>query len=241
MKDNKLFIIPARKGSKGLPGKNIKLLGAKPLIAYTIEFAKSLARKDDVICISTDDQEVIKIANDLGIEAPFLRPDELASDTANTFQVLKHAISFYKNEGVEFKTLVLLQPTSPFREVEDFSRMEEIYLAQNPDMVVSVKISKDSPYFNLFEEDSNGNLNKFFQTADINCTNRQECPPVYSYNGSIYLVNNYSFLIRGDFNFDRKIKYVMPDSRSIDIDTPADWALSEFYLNHKNENSKNNS
>jgi CMP-N,N'-diacetyllegionaminic acid synthase len=241
VKHNKIFIIPARKGSKCLPGKNVKVLGDKPLIAYSIEFAKLVCAQDDTICVTTDDKEVIKIANELGIATPFLRPDDLSTDSANTYQVIRHAIEFYKSIGKTFDTIVLLQPTSPFRLMTDFVEMEKIYFSKNPDMVVSVKLSKESPYFTLFEEDANGFLNKFIDDKLSNYRQRQDCPPVYTYNGSIYMVNCKSFIEKGTFDFDHKLKYVMPDSRSIDIDTQADWVLTEFYLNVSNENSTGNS
>lgn len=241
MKSNKIFIIPARKGSKGLPGKNVKILGGKPLIAYSIGFAKLVCTEDDTICVSTNDEEVIKIANKLGVSTPFLRPEDLSSDSANTYQVIIHAIEFYKSIGKIFDTIVLLQPTSPFRLMTDFVVMEKLYFTTNPDMVVSVKISKESPYFTLFQEDTNGLLNKFIDDKSSNYLQRQHCPPVYAYNGSIYMVNCKSFMEKGNFDFEHKVKYIMPDNRSIDIDTPADWVLAEFYLNANNENSKNNS
>lgn len=241
MKNNKIFIIPARKGSKGLPGKNVRVLGGKPLISYSIEFAKLVSTKDDTICVSTNDEEVIKIANELGVSTPFLRPDELSTDSANTYQVIIHAIEFYKSIGKIFDTIVLLQPTSPFRLMTDFAEMEKLYFSKNPDMVVSVKLSKESPYFTLFQEDTNGLLNKFIDDKSSNYKQRQDCPPVYTYNGSIYVVNCKSFMEKGNFDFEHKLKYVMPDNRSIDIDTPVDWVLTEFYLNGSNENSTNNS
>lgn len=241
MKDKKIFIIPARKGSKGLPGKNVKILGNKPLISYSIEFAKLVCTEDDTICVTTDDKEVIKIANELGVSTPFLRPDDLSSDSANTYQVINHAIEFYNSLGKTFDTIVLLQPTSPFRLMIDFVEIEKLYFSKKPDMVVSVKISKESPYFTLFKEDTNGLLNKFIDDKLSNYRQRQDCPPVYTYNGSIYMVNCKSFLERGNFDFEHKLKYVMPDSRSIDIDNQADWVLTEYYLKVNNENSTSNS
>jgi len=241
VKHNRIFIIPARKGTKGLPGKNVKVLGNKPLISYSIEFAKFVCTEDDTVCVTTDDEEVIKIANELGVSTPFLRPDHLSSDSANSYQVIYHAIEFYKSLKITFETIVLLQPTSPFRLMTDFVEMEKLYFSKNPDMVVSVKISKESPYFTLFEEDINGLLNNFIDDKSSNYRQRQNCPPVYTYNGSIYIVNCKSFLEKGNFDFEHKLKYVMPDSRSIDIDTHADWVLAEFYLNVNNENSKSNS
>src|SRR3989338_10314167 len=112
-----LFVIPARGGSKGLPGKNIRPLCGKPLINYSVEVARQLVL-DRQICVSTDSREVIEVVNKIGLEIPFIRPKELATDTASTISVLKHANSFYKEGGQIFKKVVLLQVTSPLRSEE---------------------------------------------------------------------------------------------------------------------------
>ena len=109
-----LIVIPARGGSKGVPRKNIKVLGDKPLIQYTIDAAKGVF-DDEFICVSTDDFEIKSVVEQLGLKVPFLRPNELASDTAGTYEVLLHAISYYESKGYFPDTLILLQPTSPFR------------------------------------------------------------------------------------------------------------------------------
>lgn len=226
----KLIIIPARAGSKGVPKKNIKLLGGKPLILRSIEFAKAIAKVEDVICVSTDDLNVLKIAKENGILQPFIRPSELSTDSASIFDAILHAINFYKKKGIQFDIIALLQPTSPFRDPSDYLEMEKTYLKNLPDMVVSVKMIKDSPYFNLFQEGGNGFLTKFFNSLS---SNRQDHPPVYGYNGSIYLFNCNSFLNIGSFSFDKIIKFLMSETKSIDIDTPLDWAFSEFILENK--------
>jgi CMP-N,N'-diacetyllegionaminic acid synthase len=231
-----LFIIPARKGSKGLPNKNIKSLGGKPLISYSIDFALQNATKNDVVCISTNDLNVIEIVRtDFSLEVPFIRPESLSNDTASTFDVIIHALNYYKENGLTFEKILLLQPTSPYRIKEDFEKINDIYKKQSPDMVVSVKKSKESPYFTLFEEDKMGKLKKIMSNSTY--LNRQECPPVYVYNGSMYLVNVSKFLQKRNFNFENIIKYEMPESRSVDIDTQTDWILAEHYQNIYNENS----
>ena len=223
-----LFFIPARAGSKGLPKKNIKLLGNKELISYTIEFALENCSKNDIICISTDDNKIIDLAKvKYGIDIPFIRPAELANDTASTFDVIKHALEYYLKIGIEFDNLLLLQPTSPFRTEHDLRNIYDLYTKSLADMVVSVKKTKENPYFNLFKETDNGYLEKIIPNKKY--FNRQECPPVYTYNGSIYLVNTQKFLELGNFNFKNIIKYEMPESRSVDIDTEADWVLAEYY------------
>ena len=116
-----------------------------------------------------------------------------------------------------------------------FEKINEIYNSTEADMVVSVKKSKESPYFTLFEENKNGFLNKVIENSLF--TNRQDCPPVYTYNGSMYLVNAKKFIEKKNFNFQKIVKYEMPESRSIDIDTQIDWVLAEYYQNSYNENN----
>ncbi|MGO4821863.1 MULTISPECIES: acylneuraminate cytidylyltransferase family protein [unclassified Flavobacterium] len=224
-----LYLIPARAGSKGLPGKNTKLLGAKPLVQYSIEFALQNLREGDELCITTDDEDVITIANKMEVSIPFRRPEEFATDTASSYDVIKHALEFYEKLGICFDVILLLQPTSPFRTQEDFNQLIESY-DKDTDMVVSVKNSKENPYFTLFEENSDGYLKK---SKESNFQRRQDCPPVYAYNGSMYLINTKSFKTSSLGEFKKIKKIIMPDERSIDIDTFADWNLAEFYLKNK--------
>ncbi|KAB2814322.1 acylneuraminate cytidylyltransferase family protein [Phaeocystidibacter luteus] len=236
MSTRKLFLIPARAGSKGLPGKNTKVLGTKPLIQYSIEFAQTCSEEGDVLCVSSNDEEVLKVCENLGVTPPFVRPEELATDTSSSMDVISHAINFYKERDVHFSEIVLLQPTSPFRLESDFRTMVELYKKSNCDMVVSVKEVKENPYFNLFKQDSEGYL-KGFVDAENRVTRRQDAPSVYAYNGSIYLFNCNAFEALNGLGFEKIVKYVMPDSRSVDIDTLIDWNIAEFYLKQSNENN----
>lgn len=220
-----LYLIPARSGSKGLPGKNTKILGDKPLISYSIDFALQNLKKGDELCISTDDENVIDIAIKKGINIPFKRPLELATDTSTTYDVLIHALNHYVKLGKRFDALLLLQPTSPFRTENDLKSMLSLY-DNNLDMVVSVKIAKENPYFTLFEE-NNGYIVK---SKNKNFDRRQDCPEIYAFNGSIYLININSLMNSKINEFTKIRKFVMPEERSIDIDSLADWALAEFYL-----------
>lgn len=228
---SKLIIIPARGGSKGLPGKNVKILGGKPLIAYSIDFAKQIMSRHDTICVSTDDLQTISVAEEHGVEVPFVRPPELATDTATTYDVLLHALDFYANEKVFFTDLLLLQPTSPLRKISDYISIEQQYNL-GCDMAVTVKESKDNPYFNLFEEDENGLLHK---SKPGNYTRRQDAPIVYAYNGSMYLIKVSSLRKSGFQDFANIRKSIMPPQRSVDIDTQADWILTEFFLNNSTD------
>lgn len=226
-----LYLIPARKGSKGLPGKNTKLLGDKPLIEYSIDFALNNVKNDDTLCISTNDEAVIAIAESKGITIPFIRPEELANDSASSHDVIIHAINQYEKLNQTFDAVLLLQPTSPFRIQDDFTNLIKEY-SVDTDMVVSVKLAKENPYFTLFEENSEGFLNK---SKIGNYERRQDCPEVYAFNGSMYLINIASIKKARISELKNIKKIIMPEERSVDIDTLADWTLAEFYL--KNENS----
>lgn len=231
MKDA-LFLIPARKGSKGLPGKNIRKLNNKPLVQYSIELAQVLA-SDDNICISTDDEQVISIAESLGVSVPFVRPSALASDSASSYQVIEHALGHYRKIGVTYEYVILLQPTSPFRKVEHVQEAFGLMTA-DVDMVVSVKPSKANPYFNLFEEDHQGFLSL---SKEGDFTRRQDAPTTYEYNGSIYIIRTESLLREGTLKLPRIKKYVMEDQYSVDIDTSLDWSIAEFIANADKVNS----
>jgi CMP-N,N'-diacetyllegionaminic acid synthase len=225
---NTLFLIPARGGSKGVPGKNIRKLANKPLINYSIEFARKYT-DDSNICVSSDDPGIIDIANQVGLQVPFQRPDALATDNAGTWEVIVHALDFYQNKGVNFDCVVLLQPTSPFRKEQ---YLKEALLLYSPelDMVVSVRESEANPYFNLFEENAQGLLYKCKETKD-RIVRRQDAPRVYQYNGSIYVINVGSIKKYSSFAEFTKIKKVVMDSLySIDIDTESDFEYCEFLL-----------
>jgi len=221
-----LYLITARGGSKGLPGKNIKMLDGKPLFMYSVEFAQGTMKNGDELCISTNDNELIDLAKKYQVEIPFKRPEELASDTATSHDVITHAIEFYENKGKMFDAVLLLQPTSPFRNKEDFKRITTAFVG-DCEMAVSVKLSKENPYFTLFEEDSNGYLSK---SKNGTFTRRQDCPAVYAYNGSMYLIKIKSFKSSTIGNFTKIKKVIMPEERSVDIDTMADWVMAEYYL-----------
>lgn len=222
---NPLIVIPARGGSKGVPGKNIKMLGQKPLIQYSIEAAKAIF-PDELICVSTDDQTIKSTVESLGLSVPFLRPADLATDTAGTYEVLIHAIDFYEAKGYQPDVLILLQPTSPFRTTKDLQSALELF---NPDvdMVVSVKETKANPYYILFEEDAQGYLKK---TKEAHFTRRQDCPKVWELNGAIYIINVATLKAKPIAEFEKVIKYEMNEITSHDIDTIFDWKMAELLL-----------
>jgi CMP-N,N'-diacetyllegionaminic acid synthase len=223
-----LYLIPARAGSKGLPGKNSKLLLGKPLIAYSIELALKVLEKGDEICISTNDIDIVPIAKKYQLELPFIRPENLSSDTAGSREVIIHALKHYRSTQKEFDAVLLLQPTSPIRSVDDINAVKHLFINNKPDMVVSVRESKDNPYFNLFELDESGFL---IASKSPSCLRRQDCPPVYAYNGSLYLISTSTIEQQNFMDFKQILKYEMPEEKSVDIDTMKDWLLAEYYLN----------
>ena len=220
-----LVIIPARGGSKGIPHKNIKPLAGKPLIYYTIDVARAVANDSD-ICVSTDDEEIIRCVDDYGLKVPFVRPAELATDTAGTYEVLLHAVDFYEKQGRKYENVLLLQNTSPFRTAEDVKRAMELY-REDIDMVVSVK-EIVSPYYNSFEEDENGFLRQI--SNGIKYVRRQDAPKTYEYNGAVYLINIESLKRESLGEFKHCVKYVMDDTHSVDLDTMLDWKYAEFII-----------
>lgn len=221
-----LAVIPARGGSKGIAGKNIKLLGGKPLISYTIIYAKSLFSDTD-ICLSTDSEEIIGMASKEGLEVPFVRPASLADDAAGSYEVIVHALDFYDQKGISYDAVALFQPTSPFRLKSHFKEALNEFDPEI-DLVVSVTKTKSNPYYLLMEENKNGFLEK---SKKGNFTRRQEIPEVYEINGSIYICNVESLRKYASFNdFSRIRKYVMDDIYSVDIDTMIDWNYAEFLI-----------
>ena len=224
-----LYLIPARGGSKGLLKKNIKLLNDKPLLHYSIDFARKFTT-DDNICLSTDDNEIIDCAKEINLEVKFIRPKHLASDTANTNDVINHAIKYYESKGIIYDLLILLQPTTPFRKKEHLVEMIDSW-KNNLELLVSVKEPHDSPYFNLFEENDIGELVKVKNSA---ISRRQDAPKVYAYNGSIYIFNIKSLESKRISEFKRIKKYLMTNQiYSVDIDTNFDWLLAETIINNK--------
>lgn len=232
-----LVVIPARGGSKGLPNKNILILEGKPLIHYSIDIARFFFA-DENIFVSTDSEIIKNVAEQTGLSIPFLRPNYLATDNAGSYEVLLHAVEQFKKVGKSFQKILLMQPTSPFRIKKHFEEIFKLY-DDEMDMVVSVGISNHNPYFSLFEENQNGYLVK---SKEKNFERRQDCPPVYFYNGSLYLINNKVLQQKLLPQFDRVKKYVMEEKYCLDIDTPLDWLICETLLTKGfiNEDNQNN-
>ena len=218
-----LVIIPAREGSKGVPGKNIKLLNGKPLIHYTIEVAQKIFDNKNIY-VSTDSLKIKSISEKTGLKVPFLRPKHLSTDTANMRDVILNALEhFVKKNKKEPDVIILLQPTSPFRKVNHIVEALKLY-NNSLDMVVSVKETSANPYYVLYEENKDNFLRK---SKESNFTRRQDCPKVWEYNGSIYIINVNSIKSYPIGKFKKAIKYQMDESSSHDIDSKFDWFIAE--------------
>lgn len=224
---NYLYIIPARGGSKGIPRKNIKSLNGKPLIYYSIDVARALA-KDEDICVSTEDDEIIQVIEKYGLPIPFKRPQALASDEAGTYEVLIHAINYYESIGRKYDAIVLLQPTSPLRTATEVQEAI-ILFNKNLDMVVSVRESHAAAV--ISHENESGYLEI---TLSKNSTRRQDLKKYYEYNGAIYIINVATLKEKHMREFKKIKKYIMPFEHSVDIDTEMDWLLTEMLLTHNN-------
>ena len=221
-----LAIIPARGGSKGLPGKNIKDLCGKPLIAYSIDVARAFT-DDENICVSTDSEEIKQVVEKYGLKVPFLRPDYLATDTATSNDVLVHAVNFFKEQGREYKKLCLLQPTSPLRAVEDIEGAIALY-TDDIDMVVSV-MKSHAPAV-LCNDDENGFVQLVYNKK---AAGRQQLPDMYEFNGAVYVINVQSLMEKGMGAFTKRVKYVMSKEHSVDIDDIYDFYQVESILKNR--------
>lgn len=220
-----LGIIPARGGSKGLPGKNIRTLNGKPLIAYTIEEAKK-SKYIDRIIISTEDSEIARIGKDYGAELPFERPDYLAQDTSTTNEVILHALNYLKEkENYVPYYICLLQCTSPLRSASDIDGTIEKLIETGRDASVSVSEAGVNPYWtNVF----NGDKLEYFLEEGKKILKRQDLPKIFQINGSVYVVKTSIFLKEKTLEPENITGFVMNTENSIDIDSIIDFKLAEL-------------
>ena len=220
-----LAVIPARGGSKGVPGKNIRKVGGKPLIAWSIDAARS-SRFVDRVILSSDDAGIIRVASAQGCEAPFVREARLAQDDTPTIDVVLDALE--RCPGYDWA--LLLQPTSPLRTAADIDRAVERCLLHDAPACVSVCQVQESPYW-MFTLHADDRLQPLL--PDVQPTRRQDLPPVYTLNGAIYLARadwlrqNRKFISQGT------VAYEMPVERSIDLDTESDFHQLQTILENQ--------
>ncbi len=221
-----LAIIPARGGSKGVPGKNIKLLGEKPLIAYTIKAAQNAALLSETI-LSSDNDEIIQVAKDYGLKVPFKRPAQLAIDESPTILTVTHALDYFLSKGIEFDAVCLLQVTNPFRTSEFIDKAIEKFINSKADSLISVlKVPHElNPHW-VFEENDDGNLVISTGESEI-ISRRQELPAAYYRDGSLYITKT-KVLLNQKSLYGKSITYMEADvTRHVNIDTMEDWERAE--------------
>lgn len=225
-----LAIITARSGSKGLKDKNIKLLNGKPLIAYTIEAAQQSNLFDEIM-VSTDSKEYAEIAQKLGAKVPFLRSEELASDKAASWDVVKEVLKNYEDKGIFFDTVTLLQPTSPLRTSEDIIKGHKILNEKSANAVIAVCEMEHSPLWaNKLPED---NSMKDFIRPEVKNIPRQSIPIYYRINGALYIVRVEHLLNDEDIYGENSYALVMDKKHSVDIDDEFDFKIAEMFVNQK--------
>lgn len=223
-----LAIIPARGGSKGIPNKNIALVGGQPLIHWTIAAARAAASIQRVV-VTTDSPLIAEIARQCGAETPFLRPPELAQDETPGLDPILHAVRWLaEHEGYKPPWVMCLQPTSPLRSAEDIEAAVELAQRKQADAVVSVAPLGHHPCW-IKRVDEEGRLREFI-SSDQPSARRQDAPPAYVLNGAIYLARRDVLLERETWYTERTYAYVMPPERSLDVDTPWDLYLADLIL-----------
>ena len=224
-----LALIPARGGSKGIPGKNIRLLADKPLIAHTIQAALAVPALERVV-VSSDDPAIAEIAKQWGAEVPFLRPPELAADDTPGISPVLHALE----QLADVSQVLLLQPTSPLRSSRDIEGILAFQQKHQCPSVVSVCETGKHPQWS-YRLEASGKLSPFVTPAPASC--RQQLEPAYALNGAMYLCERTWLQNHGSFIGPDTLGYPMPPERSVDIDTPLDWLWAETLLHHRGEPS----
>ena len=231
MVGNVLAVIPARGGSKGLPGKNVRPVAGVPLIVHAIELAKHCPEIAETL-VSTDSEEIAAVARAAGGNVPFLRPPELARDDTPTLPVIQHAVRWWEQRGGEIDYVMLLQPTGPLRLPEDVS--EAMALLARDQSAVGVMAVSEMPFHPRYvcvEDDGRGHLRRAFQDQP-HVTRRQDLPAIYRVNGMLYVWRR-DYLMSAfavDFDAAPHRMLVVPKERGIDIDDEYDLRLAEWTL-----------
>lgn len=228
-----LALIPARGGSKRLPGKNVRLLAGRPLIQWSIDAAINSGYVDRVM-VSTDSEDIAKVAESGGANVPFMRSSELATDTATSMQVIDDAIARLSQSGEHYDILVLLQPTSPLRTSYDIDAALELFERRQASSIVSVCLCEHSPLWSAALPD-NLSLDGFMDNSLVN-RRSQDLGDYYRLNGAIYIAEPHKLQQQGSFFFaDGSFGYAMPRERSVDIDTELDFRFVEFLVSQNSD------
>ena len=219
-----LALIPARGGSKGVPGKNIKLLGGKPLLAYTSEIALQSKHLTTII-VSTEDDKIVEVAESLGIKVPFKRPAELAQDTTPTIDAIVHALKWYQKQNVFFDAVCLLQVTSPFRTIAFLDKAIEKFIEKDTDSLVSVQ--RVPHEYNPHWTFKLANSFLSVSTGDESIiSRRQDLPDTWHRDGKIYITTP-KLIMEGKILGEKLVGFVNDEEPNVNIDTLEDWELAE--------------
>jgi N-acylneuraminate cytidylyltransferase/CMP-N,N'-diacetyllegionaminic acid synthase len=222
-----LALIPARGGSKGLPGKNIRTLFGKPLIAWSIEAGLNSKYVDRVV-VTTDDQKIASVAKKYGAEIPFMRPKELANDKSSSIDVVLHALDYLKKQGSEFDYIILLEPTSPLRETEDVDKSIEMLVNNRSGAVSIVGVSKVEAAHPMFDVKINKRgLLEHYMGSFQKYTRRQEIDDLYFFEGTVYISQVKAFIEKRTFYHEKTLPYIVPRWKSIEIDDIFDLVCAE--------------
>ena len=223
----------ARGGSKGLPNKNIKILNGKPLIAWSIEHAKAVKRVGRVI-VSTDSEEIARIAREYGAEVPFMRPLELATDESPEWLSWQHGLKYLEStDGCLPDLMVSIPATAPLRDVEDINNVIDEYQRNDTDMVITVTESYRSPFFNIVKEGLNGYVDLFMSSEKV-VSRRQDCPKTFDITTVAYAARP-SFVLNKKNMFEGRVRQVIvPKETSLDIDTLFDFEFAEYMFKKRN-------
>lgn len=226
-----LALVPARGGSKGIPGKNIRPLAGKPLIAWSIEHGLE-SRYIDRVVVSTDDVRIARIAKKHGADVPFLRPARLATDKAATMDVVLHALKTLQGAGDEYDFLVLLEPTSPLREAADLDRAIErlINNRRGAESIVGVsQVLAAHPCFDV-SIDRKGFIKPYVGGRTVKVIRRQDLMELYFFEGSLYIATVASLLRRKAFYHEKTLPYIVPKWKSPEVDDITDWVCIEAIM-----------
>lgn len=227
-----LAIVPARGGSKGLPGKNIRPICGKPLIAWSIEKAKK-SRYLDMVLVTTDSEEIAEAARQAGAYLPFLRPVELASDTSTTYDAIRHALAYLEsNEGKRFDYIVLLEPTSPLREDGDIDLMLEILIEHQSEFDSIISVGEVNEHPSLLKR-LDGNRMEPFCPEVAQTSRRQDNEPAYFPYGVAYIAKTDELLKQNTFYTSRCTYFKIQPYQRYEIDDIHDFLCTESIMKHE--------
>jgi N-acylneuraminate cytidylyltransferase/CMP-N,N'-diacetyllegionaminic acid synthase len=234
---SRLCTICARGGSKGVPGKNLREILGKPLIAHSIEQARR-SGLFEAIAVSSDSEAILDVARRFGADVAVRRPDELATDTAPKLPAIGHCVEAAERaRGQQFAVFADLDATAPLRVTADIVGAVRLLEERGVSSVITGAPARRSPYFNLVELDRRGTP-RLAKTVDPPPVRRQDAPPCYDMNASIYVWRRDAFFRRPDVFYDDTLLFEMPPERSIDIDSELDFEIVRFLMTRAAESGR---